>query len=53
MAGIVYICRKFHGELKIQEDEVLEQRFFSEADLPKDLDPLNERIIRRAFSELA
>lgn len=53
VAGIVYICRKFHGELKIQEDEVLEQKFFSEADLPEDLDPLNERIIRRAFSELA
>jgi len=50
VAGIVYICRKYHGVLKIQEEEVLEQRFFSEKDLPENLDPLNERIIRSAFA---
>ena len=52
VAGIVYLCRKYHGEMKIQEEEALDQRFFSEETLPEDIDPLNERIIRRAFAYL-
>ncbi|MBO4495678.1 MAG: NUDIX hydrolase [Clostridiales bacterium] len=51
-AGAVFFCRKYHGELKIQEDEVTEQRFFSFEDLPDDLDPINKPFILRAFEEI-
>ncbi|MBP5492772.1 MAG: NUDIX hydrolase [Clostridiales bacterium] len=49
VAGIVFLCRKYHGELKIQEDEVVTQRFFSKEELPEDLDPMNGDIIRNAY----
>ncbi|MBR6253837.1 MAG: NUDIX hydrolase [Clostridiales bacterium] len=49
VAGLVYMCRKYHGEMKIQEEEVLQQRFFAEDELPEEMDPLNDRIIREAF----
>lgn len=52
VAGIVYICKKFHGEMKVQEEEVLEQRFFSKDDLPEGLDPRNADRIRRVFDKL-
>ncbi len=52
VAGAVFFCRKYHGEMKIQEDEVIEQEFFSEDNLPQDLDPMNEPLIRRAFAAL-
>ncbi|MBO4687004.1 MAG: NUDIX hydrolase [Clostridiales bacterium] len=52
VAGIVFSCRKYHGEMKVQEDEVIEQRFFSEEDLPDNMDPLNEEIIHQAFRYL-
>ena len=34
LAVIIYICRDFSGELKVQEEEVYEQRFFSIDALP-------------------
>ena len=52
VAGIVFLCRKYHGELKIQEDEVVTQRFFSKEELPEDLDPMNRDIIMSAFAAL-
>lgn len=52
VAGAVFFCRKYHGEMKIQEDEVITQEFFSEDNLPQDLDPMNEPLIRRAFAAL-
>ena len=35
LAVIIYICRDFSGELKVQEEEVYEQRFFPIDRLPK------------------
>ena len=35
LAVIIYICRDFSGELKVQEEEVYEQRFFSIDALPE------------------
>ena len=35
LAVIIYICRDFSGELKVQEEEVYEQRFFPIDQLPK------------------
>ena len=52
VAGIVFLCRKYHGEMKIQEDEVRDQRFFSEDELPEKMDPMNEAFIRKAFALL-
>ena len=39
VAGLMFICRDFSGEMKVQEDEVTEQAFFSPYDLPKNIDP--------------
>lgn len=36
---IVYICRNFHGELKADEDEVGELRFFDIKSLPENISP--------------
>ena len=49
VAGVLFICREFHGELKVQEEEVVQQRFFAEDDLPSPLAPTNEKQIRDAF----
>lgn len=49
VAGVLYLCREYHGELKIQEEEVIQQRFFAEDELPHPMDPMNEVFIRKAF----
>ena len=38
-AGIIYICRDFSGEMKVQEDEVQTQAFFPLNALPAKNDP--------------
>ena len=47
VAAVYYICREYHGELKIQEDEVTEQRFFAIDEIPPEdkLDPVNKPVI--------
>ncbi len=42
----VYICKDFSGELKIQESEVLDQRFFALEDIPENLSPPIKKIIQ-------
>ena len=46
-AAVIYICREWTGEMKVQEEEATEQRFFKLDDLPSDekLDPVNKPII--------
>ncbi|MBQ8122974.1 MAG: NUDIX hydrolase [Ruminococcus sp.] len=46
IAGIVYLCRDFTGQMKVQEEEVAEQRFFPIDRLPENLvpGPLKKRI---------
>lgn len=36
---IVYICKKYSGELKMQEDEVEELRFFAANEVPENISP--------------
>ncbi len=36
---IVYVCREYEGELRAQESEVLELRFFEADNLPENLSP--------------
>ena len=46
IARIVYLCRDFTGQMKVQEEEVAEQRFFPIDRLPEHLVPgsLKKRI---------
>lgn len=38
---IIYICRKYHGTIKRQEEEVEELKFFDVDDIPEDIsDPI-------------
>jgi 8-oxo-dGTP pyrophosphatase MutT (NUDIX family) len=41
LAALIFVCRDYSGEMKVQEEEVYEQRFFSLDDLPSNIDPLN------------
>ena len=52
-AAILYICRDFSGELKIQEDEVLTQAFFSLDDIPEKSDQRGLGIFDRLREFLA
>lgn len=36
---LVFICRKFHGEIKKQESEVEELRFFALSEIPENISP--------------
>ena len=40
LAGILYICSDFSGEMKVQEEEAYEQRFFHIDKLPENIPPL-------------
>ncbi|MGN0666591.1 MAG: NUDIX hydrolase [Huintestinicola sp.] len=51
VVDILYICRKWHGELKCQPEEVSELRFFDIDSIPAEISPptrmpLNEYISR-------
>ena len=45
-AEIIFICDQYQGNLKVQESEVLEQRFFDLDNLPENISPLNKDVIR-------
>ena len=49
--AIVYVCREYHGELKCQESEVLELRYFPLDALPDNLSPPVANIIRKYAEE--
>lgn len=50
---IVYLCRKYHGEIKRQEEEVEEIRFFSTEEMPsmEEISP-PIRPVMRSYLEL-
>lgn len=50
LAGILYICRDFTGEMKVQEEEAYEQRFFPVDKLPENTPPL--KIKARIFEKV-
>jgi hypothetical protein len=49
LAVIIYLCRDFTGEMKVQEEEAYEQRFFPIDRLPK-IPPL--KIKSRIFEKV-
>ena len=46
-AGAVYICFEYSGEMKVQEEEVIEQAFFPLDALPDNLSPGTAEVIER------
>ena len=49
---VVYLCRDFHGEIKAQEDEVLDIRFFDPADLRmEDISPPIRPVMEKFLAE--
>ncbi len=47
---IVYLCREYTGELKMQEDEVEALAFFDAAHVPKEISPPNRIVIEQWIS---
>lgn len=43
---IVYICNKYHGTIKAQEDEVEMLKFYNINDLPKNISPPNIPVLK-------
>ena len=52
IAEIVFLCRDYSGELRVQESEATEQRFFALDALPEPLFDINRAVIARLVSEL-
>lgn len=50
LAGILYICRDYTGELKVQKEEVFEQDFFQIDHLPEGTVP--DKIKTRIFEKI-
>lgn len=46
-AEMVFLCDKYKGELKIQEAEVFEQKFFDLDKLPDNISPLAVEVLRK------
>lgn len=52
-AGAVYVCHEFTGEMKVQEEEVIEQAFFPLDSLPDNLSPGTLEVIEKFREYLA
>lgn len=52
-AEAIFICDKYEGELKCQEEEVSELCFFDLNNLPENITPMNVEVIRRLVDSLA
>lgn len=44
---IIYLCRKYHGTLKRQEEEIEELRFFTPDEVPDEISPPIRPVIRK------
>lgn len=49
---IVYVCKKYHGELKPQKEEVKQLTFMKLADIKGKLSPRNKQIIKDLYERL-
>ena len=47
IAEVVFFCTEYRGEMKIQECEVEEQRFFDLDKLPCELTPISRKVIQK------
>lgn len=46
ISEVVFLCRKYQGELKVQETEVQEQQFFDLDKLPENISPINKDVLQ-------
>lgn len=51
-AGAVYMCFEYSGEMKVQEEEVIEQAFFPIDRLPDNLSPGTIEVLEKAIEYL-
>lgn len=49
---IVYLCRKYHGEMKIQEEEVADVKWFGKDNLPANMCDNAARVIADYFNQI-
>ncbi|MBO4474472.1 MAG: NUDIX domain-containing protein [Clostridiales bacterium] len=47
IAGLIFICFQYSGEMKAQEEEVAEQRFFSIYEMPENSNPLKTEVFEK------
>lgn len=47
IAEVVYICRKYQGELKVQKAEATQQQFFDLSALPDNISPVNIGMVNK------
>ena len=52
IAEVVFVCSNYQGELKEQETEVLEQRFFDSQSLPDNISPMNVEVLQRLVEKM-
>lgn len=52
-AGAVYVCFDYSGEMKVQEEEVIEQAFFPIDSLPDNLSPGTIEVMEKVREYLA
>lgn len=52
VAGLIYLCRDFSGEMKVQEEEVTEQAFFSFDALPEGIPAGKQAILEKLRKRL-
>lgn len=46
IAEVVFLCNNYKGELKVQETEALEQKFFDLQSLPDNISPMNVEVLQ-------
>ncbi len=53
VAGLIFLCHDFSGEMRVQEEEAIEQAFFSPDRLPEGIAPGKQGIIGKLREYLA
>ncbi len=51
-AEIIFICDKYQGNLKVQQSEVIEQKFFDLDKLPENISPNNKEVIHMLAKQM-
>ena len=46
ISEVVFLCKKYRGDLEVQESEVQEQRFFDLYNLPDHISPINKEVLQ-------
>ena len=51
IAEIVFLCDKYKGQLQVQEEEAVEQRFFPLNHFPENISPVNKGVLQMLISK--